>query len=104
MSIPSETERLRFRAFRGSDIPWLEEVFRDPYARRFFPFTWPALACAWSAYGLQQALRLWLKGRRGTAVAIAMGVGDGVRGRFGNRNESVLRLCAAHPNDGGAGS
>jgi RimJ/RimL family protein N-acetyltransferase len=37
MSIPSETERLRFRAFRESDSAWLEQVFRDPYAIRFFP-------------------------------------------------------------------
>ena len=68
------------------------------YARRFFPLTWPALVAAWSAYGLQQALRLWLRQRRGTAAAITMGVGDGIRGRFGNRNESVLRVCAAYPN------
>lgn len=71
------------------------------YARRFFRATWPLLLLGWSAYGLQQAARLWLKRRRGTAAAIAMGVGDGIRGRFGNRNESVLRVCAAHPNAAG---
>jgi GT2 family glycosyltransferase len=64
------------------------------YARRFLRFRWPILLALWAAYGLQQAARLWLKERRGTATAIFLGVRDGLRGRFGNQNESVLRLCA----------
>lgn len=68
------------------------------YARRFFRRSWPLLLAAWSLYGLQQALRLWLKRQRGTATAIFLGVGDGVQGRFGDQNEKVLRRCAAHPN------
>ncbi len=73
------------------------------YARRFFPLAWPLLMVAWSLYGLQQALRLWLKKRqRGTAVAIFLGVLDGVRGRFGDQNARVLDICAAHPNLGTA--
>ncbi len=73
------------------------------YARRFFPLSWPALVVAWALYGLQQAVRLWLKRRqRGTAAAILLGVADGVRGRFGDQNERVLRFCAAHPNLGEA--
>ncbi|MEM7352877.1 MAG: glycosyltransferase family 2 protein [Acidobacteriota bacterium] len=67
------------------------------YARRFFRFSWPLLLLGWSLYGLQQAGRLWLKQRRGTATAIALGVRDGVRGRFGNQNEAVLRLCGVPP-------
>lgn len=72
------------------------------YARRFFRLTWPVLLALWAAYGLQQASRLWLKQKRGTAAAIFLGVRDGLGGRFGNRNDSVLRLCAAHPNAAGA--
>lgn len=74
------------------------------YARRFFRLTWPLLFSLWAAYGLQQAARLWLKRKRGTAAAIFLGVRDGLGGRFGNRNDSVLRLCAAHPNAVGARS
>ncbi len=68
------------------------------YARRFLPLIWLLPVAAWSLYGLQQALRLWLKKRqRGTAAAIFLGVGDGLRGRFGGQNDRVLRFCAAHP-------
>jgi ribosomal-protein-alanine N-acetyltransferase len=34
--IPEPTERLRFRQFRQSDVAALGDVFRDPYARRFY--------------------------------------------------------------------
>lgn len=74
------------------------------YARRFHRVTWPLLAAAWAAHGLQQALRLWLKRRRGTATAIFLGVRDGLAGRFGDRNRGVLRLTCAHPNAAGAPS
>ncbi len=37
LRIPPDTERLRFREFLATDVDDLREVFRDPYARRFFP-------------------------------------------------------------------
>jgi hypothetical protein len=58
----------------------------------------------WAAYGLQQASRLWLKRKRGTATAIFLGLRDGLGGRFGNRNDNVLRACAVYPNAAGARS
>ncbi len=71
------------------------------YARRFLRFSWPFVVAVWAAYGLQQAARLWLKERRGTATAIFLGVRDGLRGRFGNQNDSVLRLCPVRPSAAG---
>lgn len=71
------------------------------YARRSLRTTWPGPVALWALYGLQQGIRLWIQGRRGTATAILLGVRDGLRGRFGGQNETVLRACANHPNGAG---
>ena len=72
------------------------------YARRSHPVAWPGPVTIWALYGLQQGIRLWIKRRRGTAIAILLGVRDGLRGRFGDQNAAVLSACASRPSNGGA--
>jgi GT2 family glycosyltransferase len=47
----------------------------------------------WTAYGLLLALQLRLKGNRGRALAVWLGVSDGLRGVTGGQNERVLHMC-----------
>ena len=63
------------------------------YIRRFHRLSGLFLAATWALYGGQQAWRLKRAGKRATAQAIAMGVRDGLRGRFGGQNDRVLDAC-----------
>lgn len=48
----------------------------------------------WALYSVALCLKLGLTGKRATARAVWLGLGDGLRGRFGGQNERVLSVCA----------
>jgi GT2 family glycosyltransferase len=92
-SARAEHDLERSSELRGSLYAYYAARNRLLYARRALPLLWPAPVLLWAAHGLQQGGRLWLQRRRATATAILLGMRDGLRGRFGNRNESVLAAC-----------
>jgi GT2 family glycosyltransferase len=58
---------------------------------RKFHRKWQVLLyCFWTLYSLALSIKVRLSGKPSTARAICLGLGDGLRGRWGGQNERVL--------------
>jgi GT2 family glycosyltransferase len=88
------------RSSRFRETLYVYYVIRNRflYIRKFHRLSGPVLAASWALHGYQQAFRLKRAGRQATAMAISMGVTDGLRGRFGGQNDRILNACRDLPN------
>jgi GT2 family glycosyltransferase len=65
------------------------------FIRKFYPRLKFLFYAFWTLYSLALALKVRLDGKPAMARAIRLGLLDGLRGRFGGRNERVLAVSAA---------
>ncbi len=79
----------RSGALRKSLYPYYVIRNRFLFLRRHYPHN-TALFAFWVAYSIALAAKTALAGKRATARAVWLGLGDGLRGRFGNRNAQFL--------------
>ncbi|HXF61951.1 MAG TPA: glycosyltransferase family 2 protein [Caldilineaceae bacterium] len=63
------------------------------YIRKFYRGLRLPLTGFWALYSWLLAWKVQWAGNPGSAQAIRMGLGDGLRGRFGGQNERVLAAC-----------
>ncbi len=63
------------------------------YMRKFYRIGVIPFALFWTLYGVLLWLKLRLAGQHPQAKAVAMGVVDGLHGRWGGQNERVLAAC-----------
>ncbi|MCB9076481.1 MAG: glycosyltransferase family 2 protein [Anaerolineaceae bacterium] len=69
---------------------------RFRFIRKFYPRLRGLLIGFWMTYSLALAAKLQIDGQPHTAKAVLLGLGDGLRGRFGGQNERVLAVCSGH--------
>lgn len=69
---------------------------RFRFIRKFYPRLRSLLIGFWITYSLALAAKLQIGGQSHTAKAVLLGLGDGLRGRFGGQNEHVLAVCSGH--------
>lgn len=60
------------------------------FIRKFYPAAKLAYFAVWTGYALALALKLQWSGQQSSSHAVRSGLMDGLRGRFGGRNEVVL--------------
>lgn len=65
------------------------------FIRKFYPRPKFLFYAFWTLYSLALALKMRLDGKPATAQAVWLGLFDGLRGRFGGRNERVLAVSTA---------
>ncbi len=80
----------RSGALRKSLYPYYIIRNRFLFLRRHYPRNL-SLFTFWITYSIALAAKAALTGERATARAVWLGLMDGVRGRFGNRNAQFLR-------------
>jgi GT2 family glycosyltransferase len=64
------------------------------FIRNFYSNRKTLFFAVWTLYSLALFLKLHLNGKLATARAVWLGLLDGLRGQFGNRNERVLSECS----------
>ena len=69
---------------------------RFRFIRKFYPRLKALLFGFWTIYSLALATKLQFDGKSYAVKAVLMGLGDGLRGRFGGQNERVLAACSRH--------
>ncbi|MCB0166195.1 MAG: glycosyltransferase family 2 protein [Anaerolineae bacterium] len=92
----AEHEVGRSSTFRESLYVYYIIRNRFRFIRKFYPRLKSLLFGFWTIYSLALAAKLQIDGKSHSAKAVLMGLGDGLRGRFGSQNERVMAVCMGH--------